>query len=314
MPATNAVWELFRSTLVSGKMGIPLVFPPSQTIRAILVYTRRIRPSRNPYVNKKYEPNKGYLGTITGIYKNFVVSERELHYPNEAFFVHSFGEGEIMRQISCINQEILQSIANLGVNLGLIPTPIENETQLWYRTPFYPDTLQICLEPNVAVQFDTFILRMDVCQELLPSDPADDPAPDPPETIPPYPGDEANPDGTVSPDTALPITEPLDTPSNSSYDPDPLDDENRPTDPTGRAGVWNVYSIWRPYTEFSGTDVVAGYADDAPNWVQVGDVGAANLIAFGSDRRTMLSTPGLSGRPDGRIELGSAVFVPASEP
>lgn len=222
-----ASFDLKSSRLLSGKGTIRTSEEDRQKSRILVLNTKVLRRPTNEYLNLKYIPPRSNYGTLVFSRNGSVQDVCNLEFPLQTFKFISDNDGELMRQVACINQEILQSIANLGIALGLTPISIENETKDWQHIESFWDTCQYYAYGSTAVLFELYALYLDVCEEL-------EVAPIPPEI--PLPSEEEE----VERDVPLNIDEPLPEDDETTYDPDQLDDSYEEPPVGSACSIYNV--------------------------------------------------------------------------
>ena len=172
-------WEDLGGRYLSGRGTYRFPIPNLKNIRCLSIYTQVVRPPQNEYLNRKVAPNRGFYGYLNFLKDDYVIKSYEVQYPLQRFDWYNDVTGVIQTMLPCINQEILQSIANLGLALGQIPVSIQNETQTWLIPHFTPDLLQFSFYSSTAMQISVKALKYDDCEEL-PDEPPREPPPPPP--------------------------------------------------------------------------------------------------------------------------------------
>lgn len=311
-PIPPAVWEKVGEVVMSGAASINLLELSDKLYRVYVLSVEIMRDSASEYINKRHLPYRGYYGNFAISKDGFVTYFADINYPLQRWTLPYDLCNELQRMIPCIDQEIMQSIANLGTALGAIPISIENETSEWLVLDFGPDTIQFSFEPGVGAFVSLWGVPLDVCNELpsAPPPPAHPPKPsDPPPPPPPAPGQPVpqrlpfRNNILTPPGVAIPISPSNSSDSSYTYHPDSID-YNAPT----IAGTWMIYASWTNHPDYAGVDSYAGYENDDPQWITTPGSGAATLIATGSDRRVMSATPGLTNDPTSQIYILSKSF------
>lgn len=216
---------LSKSKTLSGKGTIISEESSRQKSRVWVLNCRVLRRPTSEYLNFKYAPPKGNYGNLIFSRNDNVIDHKAIEFPLQTFIFYAGNDGEIMRQIACVNQEILKSISNLGEALGLTVVSIENETKDWQSVEHFWDKCQYVAFSNTAMLFELHTLAYDKCAEL------DDEEPTPPPPPPPPSNDPA----PVPPGTPVVVTPPEETDTPDTYKPDPLDDGY-----DGYDGTWTI--------------------------------------------------------------------------
>lgn len=229
-------FQLQASRRLSGKGTIRTNAEMREKSRMMVLNSQILRKPTNEYLNYKYEPPRGFYGTLVFLRNGLVQSCLQIEFPLQTFVFYPGNDGEVMRQLACVNQEILQSIANLGSALGLTPISIENETKDWQSLEYYWDTAQLVCYTDAAILLELYTVYYDICEELEDSPP---PPPEPPSPSQPLP--------EKSPGDPLEVDEPYPEDTEDQHQPNPLDDgyEEPPT-PIGTACVVKSFTlVWK---------------------------------------------------------------------
>lgn len=255
---------LRESRRLSGKGTIRTNAEIREKSRIIVLNTQLLRKPTNEYLNFKYLPAKSFYGTLTFSRNGLVQASHQIEFSLQTFVFYPGNDGEVMRQVACVNQEILQSIANLGVALGLTPTSIENETKDWQSLEYWWDTAQLICYADAAIKLDLFSVYYDICEEL------EDSPPPPPE--PPLP-DPAEPE--KEPGQPLEIDDPYPEDDDNTYVPNPLDEgyEEPPT-PIGTPCATQAYTLVWSYVGSTSTNTLPGTV-----YEQYGEEARVNYVA-----------------------------------
>lgn len=218
------------SRTLSGKGTIRVSDEQRAKTRQFVLNSKVVRKPPTTYGNLQYTPPRGFYGTLVLLKRDSVFQTLKIEYDSQTWFFASDAVGQAMYQIACINQEILQSISNLGVSLGRPPISFQNETSEWKPLDNYFDTIQFTAYATSAIKFDLYQLPYDVCEEIQ-----DDPPFPPP---PPFP-DETTP--LVSPTSPLQISTPYAQDTQTSHNPADIDD----TPPSGGCPLQSGYMCVR---------------------------------------------------------------------
>jgi len=175
-----AEFEKIEERLISGR-GV-LKVPVNKTKnRMSVLYLDVVRPPRNAYLNKNWNPNRGRYAFLSFLRDDYVISTASMEFTREAYDTISDGSGQTLIAVKCAYEGILQTFTNLG-NALLLPSisyqdlikDYENLRTGWeeVRIQCYADT---------AIQARLYRLVYDTC------DPTKDQQRKPPPPPPPLP-------------------------------------------------------------------------------------------------------------------------------
>jgi len=185
-----AEWQLIESRLVSGK-GVLKVPAINNKFRATILYADLVRPPRNRYLNKNWNPERGKYAFLTFIRNEYVINHDAMEFERQSWDGIQDISGQTLIAVKCAYDGILQTFVNLSIALASTPggvglQPIskvdlikdyENLANSWQevRINCYADT---------AVQFRLFTLKYDSCTADRDDEKPPPPPPAPPPRIP----------------------------------------------------------------------------------------------------------------------------------
>jgi hypothetical protein len=198
---------------------------PANKCKLFTVTTSLLRPPTSKQYNSvKWSPAKGYYGTIIFLRDRYVQYFTQINFEMQIWDIYAEPGGQGEYAIKCAYSGILQSIANLGTALGVVPISIINNIASWTPQNTLFDSIQIVASDDAAIQVTLTGTTYDVCPDDT-STPPPKPTPAPPQT-------------PVAPGTALPvgstggISAPYVPPSDGGLTvPNPLDAPITPPPP-----------------------------------------------------------------------------------
>lgn len=195
-----AQWEQIESRTVSGQ-GVLRVPALNNKFRAVILYCDVVRPPKNKYVNKNWNPERGKYAFLTFVRNEYVIGHDAMEFDRQSWDGIQDISGQTLIAVKCAYDGILQTFVNLSIALAATPggvglMPInkvdlikdyENLANSWQevRIKCYADT---------AVQARLFALKYDSC-----TPDRDDERPPPPPPSPPPPVPPGTPLNNISP-------------------------------------------------------------------------------------------------------------------
>lgn len=266
-------WRTIGERVLSGRGTFRFPVEDFASLRAISIFVDVTRKPKSDYLSKKTEPNRSFYGYITLQSDDYVLQELSINYPKQRFDFYTDNTGIIQKMLPCINQEILQSLINLGIALGVPPVSIQNETQDWNLVNFAPKLIQFCMFSSSAVRVLVKGLDYDDCEELESDSEQEEP---PPPELPDF----------LDPDEPADISEPYQDDTSNNYDPFPGDAPPEPEPPErtcdsinlGQIRIEGVTTFGTPFVEVVNTNTVLGGVD--PTLIQIADNKLA-VLAYG---------------------------------
>lgn len=204
-------WEKIGERTLSGKGTYRLPIADIEKIRCLSLFVDVIRKPSSEYKSKKTEPERSFYGYVNLLQDDYVIKTLPIEFERTRFDFYASIDGFPQTQLRCTHQELLQTIANLAVALGVPPTFFQHETKDWERTVFLFDTVQFAMYSSTAVKLTVKGLKYDDCEEVngkLKSK-------KPPPPVKPVSYNRTEP---------VPIDSPFPEDNESEYDPDPLDE------------------------------------------------------------------------------------------
>ena len=223
-------WRTLGERVLSGKGTFRIPIEDFASLRAISIFIDVTRKPQSDYLSDKYEPKRSFYGYLTFLTDDYVLREYAINYTKQRIDFYNDLPGIIQKQLPCVNQEILQSIANLGVALGAIPISIQNETKDWNLLNFAPKVIQFRMYSSSLVRVLVKGIDYDDCEEIEEeSEQKEPPPPDPPVFY--EPGEPAE------------ISDAYDDDTENQHDPFPGDAPPEPEPPPRTCEVISVGSI-----------------------------------------------------------------------
>lgn len=224
-------WRKIGSRVLSGRGRFKFPIEDPAKIRSLVVSTTLIRPPLTEYINKKYEPNASFYGYICWQQGQYVIRNDDIKFRKQKFYWEASPNGILQRQLACVNQELLQSIANLGASLGFTPLSIQNETKDWLIPQYAPDELTFVCYADSGIYVEIQGLDYDKCQELEGDDPPVEPPPPP------------DPPPSVNPGTPIVVSPPNLDDTGDEFDPTPIDEPLLPDIEYELVFVYDLFGV-----------------------------------------------------------------------
>lgn len=265
-------YELIQERIISGT-GVLRVPRNKQDNRHSVLYLDVIRPPRNRYLNKNWNPSKGKYAYITYLRNDYVIGNADMEF--EKYAIDSIADiaGQTLIALKCFVEataNAFQLLGNaLGAPIGVNPNLIkdyENLDLLW-------DEIRIKCYADTAIQARLYRLKYDSCREDY--DRRRRPPPPPPPRPPLPPG---TPIGDISP----------------PYEPDEDDPyEDNYTDPyegdETAATIWAVDTVYVQSSDCSQPRLnITFYFSRRPTFTVV-----PGFVTCGADRYLFNVVPGL---------------------
>ena len=194
---------------ISG-LGI-LEVPETDDAKKGLVYTLTCSVIRPPtskiYNNNNYNPPTSFYGTITLLRDGFVWCTYKLYHKYQYWDYYPDYGGQDLYATKCSYSGVLQSIANLGLALGVTPTSIINNIKDWTPTNQLWDTAQVVCYNDTAIQLVLSMTKYQICP--------DDTSPPPPHQPPPPPPPPVPAGTPLTPDSPLAPSPPYESPNDN---------------------------------------------------------------------------------------------------
>lgn len=207
--------ELIQQRFVSGK-GVVRIPGDVRKNRLLVLYCDVIRHPKSEYLNFNYLPSRSRYGFVNFLRNDYVISTASIEYPRQSFDGITDVTGQNLIAIKCAYEGILQSFANLGTALGVVPISIIDLIKDYEYLNLSWDEARISCYADTALQIRLYRLIHDTCNPDKDKDKRPPPPPPPRPPVPPGTPIEDIDD----PYEGDPVTEPY--PGDGTPPPPPL--------------------------------------------------------------------------------------------
>lgn len=294
-------YELIEQRVISGS-GVLKIPQSSKKIRHAYLIADLIRPPRNAYINKNWNPDRGKYAFITFRKDGYVVDTASMEFEKQRWDTIADISGQNLNAIKCAYDGTLKSFANLGAALGAIPVSIQDLIQDFEYLSLNWDEVLVRCYADTAVQLRFYALKHESC------DPDRDKQKPPPPPPPPLP---RRPPGTPIED----ISEPYDSNTSDDNNTNPYpEDSFPPPEPPPIPSCTTVLVTLRVQQQNSPPRIVEGISNErglqyAPITEArvAGEPGNSYVVVIGGHA---LGTYACDGRGDREVRYTTASFNP----
>lgn len=134
--------------------------------KGLIVYAQVFRNPSNISFSKNWNPRKSFYGALTFLKDGYVTDHRALEFDFSRFSFLPDKDYQSVYALICAYEGILQSFANLGTALGVLPISVVNEILGFEHVDFLFDTIKAVCFADTAIKLSVVSVPFEFCSQL----------------------------------------------------------------------------------------------------------------------------------------------------